>query len=53
MHSYLHKNFILVKMDVTLILSNILERRFTFVEVLPHTTLLAVVEREAGFATMH
>jgi hypothetical protein len=34
-----------------LILSNILERRFTFVEVLPHTTLLAVVEREIGFAT--
>jgi hypothetical protein len=26
-----------------LILSNNLERRFTFVEVLPHTTLLAVV----------
>jgi hypothetical protein len=34
-----------------LILSNILERRFTFVEVLPHTTLLAVVEWETGFAT--
>jgi hypothetical protein len=34
-----------------LILSNILERRFTSVEVLPHTTLLAVVERETGFAT--
>jgi hypothetical protein len=34
-----------------LIMSNILERMFTFVEVLPHTTLLAVVERETGFAT--
>jgi hypothetical protein len=34
-----------------LILSNILERRFTYVEVLPHTTLLAVVEQETGFAT--
>jgi hypothetical protein len=34
-----------------LILSNILERRFISVEVLPHTTLLAVVEREIGFAT--
>jgi hypothetical protein len=31
--------------------NNILERRFTCVEVLPHTTLLAVVERETGFAT--
>jgi hypothetical protein len=30
--------------SVKLILSNILERRFTYVEVLPHTTLLAVVE---------
>jgi hypothetical protein len=34
-----------------LILSNILERRFTSVEVLPHTTLLSVVEWETGFAT--
>jgi hypothetical protein len=34
-----------------LILSNILERSFTYVEVLPDTTLLAVVERETGFAT--
>jgi hypothetical protein len=34
-----------------LIMSNILERMFTFVEVLPHTTLLAVVEQETGFAT--
>jgi hypothetical protein len=34
-----------------LILSNILERRFTSIEVLPHTTLLVVVERETGFAT--
>jgi Flp pilus assembly CpaE family ATPase len=34
-----------------LILNNILERRFTFVDVLPHTTLLAVVEQETGFAT--
>jgi hypothetical protein len=34
-----------------LILSNILERRFTSVEVLPHTTLLAVVDRETRFAT--
>jgi hypothetical protein len=34
-----------------LILSNILERRFTSVEVLPHTTLLVVVERETGFVT--
>jgi hypothetical protein len=33
-----------------LILSNILERRFTYVEVLPHTTLFAVVKREHGFA---
>jgi hypothetical protein len=33
------------------LLSNILERRFTSVEVLPHTTLLAIVEREIGFAT--
>jgi hypothetical protein len=32
-----------------LILNNILERRFTSVEVLPHTTLLAVVEQETGF----
>jgi hypothetical protein len=29
-----------------LILNNILERRFTSVEILPHTTLLAIVERE-------
>jgi hypothetical protein len=29
-----------------LILNNILERRFTSIEVLPHTTLLAVVEWE-------
>jgi hypothetical protein len=46
----------LIFLDFTLglakmILSNILERRFTYVEVLPHTTLLAVVEREIGFAT--
>jgi Flp pilus assembly CpaE family ATPase len=34
-----------------LILSNILEKRFTSIEVLPHTTLLAVVKRENGFAT--
>jgi hypothetical protein len=33
--------------------NNILERRFTSVEVLPHTTLLAVVKRETGFATQH
>jgi hypothetical protein len=33
----------------TLILNNILERMFTLVEVLPHTTLLAVVERETRF----
>jgi hypothetical protein len=32
-----------------LIPNNILERRFTFVEVLTHTTLLAVVKRETGF----
>jgi hypothetical protein len=32
-----------------LILNNILERRFTSVEVLPHTTLLVVVEWEIGF----
>jgi hypothetical protein len=31
------------------ILSNILERRFTSIEVLPHTTLLAVVKWETGF----
>jgi hypothetical protein len=31
------------------ILNNILERRFTSVEVLPHTTLLVVVERETRF----
>jgi hypothetical protein len=30
-------------------MNNILERRFTYVEVLPHTTLLAVVEWETGF----
>jgi hypothetical protein len=30
-------------------LNNILERRFTFVEVLPNTTLLVVVEQETGF----
>jgi hypothetical protein len=34
-----------------LILSNIPERRFTSVEVLPHTTLLVVVEHETGFVT--
>jgi hypothetical protein len=34
-----------------LILSNILERRFSSIEVLPHTTLLAVVEWETRFAT--
>jgi hypothetical protein len=34
-----------------LILSDIFERWFTSVEVLPHVTLLAVVERETGFAT--
>jgi hypothetical protein len=34
-----------------LILNNILERRFTSVEVLPYTTLLAVVEWETRFAT--
>jgi hypothetical protein len=34
-----------------LILSNILERRFTSVQIMPHTTLLAVVEWETGFAT--
>jgi hypothetical protein len=33
-----------------LILNNILERRFSSVEVQPHTTLLAVVEWETGFA---
>jgi hypothetical protein len=32
-----------------LIPNNILERRFTSIEVLPHTTLLAAVERETGF----
>jgi hypothetical protein len=31
-----------------LIPNNILERRFTSVEVLPHTTLLAVIERKIG-----
>jgi hypothetical protein len=36
-----------------LILSNILEKTFTYAEVLPHTTLLAVVEWETGFATQH
>jgi hypothetical protein len=62
MHPYVDKNFILVRSgcyifldfalgSAKLILSNILERRFTSVEVLPHTTLLAVVERETGFAT--
>jgi hypothetical protein len=30
-------------------MNNILERRFTFIEVLPHTTLLAVVEWKTGF----
>jgi hypothetical protein len=30
-------------------LNNILERRFTSIEVLPHTALLAVVEHEVGF----
>jgi hypothetical protein len=34
-----------------LIHDDISERRFTYVEVLPHTTLLAVVERETGFVT--
>jgi hypothetical protein len=34
-----------------LTLSNILKRRFTSIEVLPHTNLLAVVEQETGFAT--
>jgi hypothetical protein len=34
-----------------LILSNILEKRFTSVKVLPHITLLAVVEWETGFVT--
>jgi hypothetical protein len=34
-----------------LIPNNILERRFTCVEVLPHTTMLKVVEWETGFAT--
>jgi hypothetical protein len=34
-----------------LILSNARKRRFTSVEVLPRTTLLAVVEQESGFAT--
>jgi hypothetical protein len=34
-----------------LILTNILERRFTSVEVLPHATLLVVVEWETGFTT--
>jgi hypothetical protein len=33
-----------------LMLCNILDRKFTFVEVLPHTTLLMVVEWEIGFA---
>jgi hypothetical protein len=36
-----------------LILSNILERSFTSIEVVAHTTLLAVVEQETGFATQH
>jgi hypothetical protein len=35
-----------------LILHSILERRFTSVEVLPHTSLLAVVEQETGVATL-
>jgi hypothetical protein len=34
-----------------LIANNILERRLTSIEVLHHTTLLAVIERETGFAT--
>jgi hypothetical protein len=34
-----------------LILSNILERGLTSIEVLLHTTLLAVVKWETGFAT--
>jgi hypothetical protein len=34
-----------------LVLSNILERRFISVEVLPHTTLLVVVEWETRIAT--
>jgi hypothetical protein len=32
-------------------MNNLLERRFTYVEVLPHTTLLVVVERETGFVS--
>jgi hypothetical protein len=32
-----------------MIRNNILKRRFISVEVLPHTTLLAVVEWETGF----
>jgi hypothetical protein len=39
--------------SVKLIPNNILERRFTSLEVLPHTTMLAVVEQETGFATQH
>jgi hypothetical protein len=34
-----------------LILNNILERRSTSIELLPNNPLLAVVERETGFAT--
>jgi hypothetical protein len=34
-----------------LIPNNILKRRFTSIEVLPHTTLLGVVERETGFVS--
>jgi hypothetical protein len=34
-----------------LIPNNVLERRFTCVGVLPHTTLLVVVKQEIGFAT--
>jgi hypothetical protein len=35
-----------------LIPNNILERRFTSVEVLPHITLLAIVEWETGFVPL-
>jgi hypothetical protein len=48
--------FLFIFLDFTLdsaklIPNNIIERRFTSVEVLPHTTLLAVVKWEIGFAT--
>jgi hypothetical protein len=54
--SYLTASAGLIFLDFALgsakmILSNILERRFTSIEVLPHTTLLADVEWETGFAT--